>query len=289
LTPEVLEKSVHFFKSKPTVIREESGFGGASTETQFVGNNPDPNAKISYYLKKRHIFGKMSLEVFDEQGNKVADLSPKKSRGINIVSWDYHLKPPKIAKGKTFAFSGFSAPRVPAGTYKVVLTKGKESYQSTLTLINDPKSQLSKRERKKLHQTTMKLYDMTQQLAYLVYQIDELSKRLETQSLDEMKNFDAELKALKESLVITTGDNYVGSAEPQLREKLADLYAKVAQGFTPPSKAELRNMTLLESEFEQAQGTFSKLQDKYLPKLVEIEQANGVSYRLKSFDEFIED
>jgi hypothetical protein len=289
LTPKVLEKSVHFFKSKPTIIREESGFGGASTETQFVGDNPDKNAKIVYYLKTRHIFGKMTLEVFNDEGQKVADLSPKKAKGINIVSWDYHLKPPKIAKGKTFAFSGFSAPRVPAGIYKVVLTKGKESYQTTIELKNDPRSQLSKRERRQLHQTTMKLYDMTQQLAYLVYQIDELANRLEKQELESLKTFNSELQTLKESLVITTGDNYVSSGEPQLREKLADLYAKVAQGFTPPTSAELRNLALLESEFEQAKVSFSKLQEKYLPKLTEIEKTNGVSYKIRSFEEFIED
>ena len=50
-------------------------------------------------------------------------------------------------------------------------------------------------------------------------------------------------------MVITTGDNYVGAAEPQLREKLGALYSKIAQGFAPPTNAEKDNMKLLVDRF----------------------------------------
>ena len=92
ITQEVLAKDVHFFKSQPAVINEESGFGGGSTEMEFVGANKTRNARIMYYLKKRHIFGKMSMEIQDQQGNTLVELGAGKAKGINIVTWNFVTK-----------------------------------------------------------------------------------------------------------------------------------------------------------------------------------------------------
>ena len=39
---------------------------------------------------------------------------------------------------------------------------------------------------------------------------------------------------LKAKMVATTGDNYVGAAEKQLREKFGELYSNIASNFTAP-------------------------------------------------------
>ena len=70
-------------------------------ETQFFGPNSNLNAQIKYLLPKRHTFGKMTMEIFDENGKSVINLSPGKSKGMNFVSWNYRMKQPKVAKGKT--------------------------------------------------------------------------------------------------------------------------------------------------------------------------------------------
>lgn len=291
LSSDVMAKKLHFFADTPdTVINEESGFGTGSfgRETEFVGRNADTNAKIAYYMKKKHIFGKMKIEIFDKDNKLVAELPASKKKGINIVTWDYHLKPPKIATAKTFTFGGFAAPRVPAGDYKVVITKGKETYETQLTLKNDPDSALSKRQRKQLHNTTMKLYDMTQDLAYLVYQIDAyLAQAEQSESAQAKAIYDA-LFGLKETLVITTGDNYVGAADPQLREKLANLYSKIARGFAPPSKSEQKNLSLLEKQLNEANETFAKLQAKEVVELEAVLKAEGKApVNVKSFEDFL--
>ena len=54
--------------------------------------------------------------------------------------------------------------RVEAGTYKVVLKKGRDTYEHLIEVIYDSTSLLSEAERKQKHQTTMKMYDMTQEL-----------------------------------------------------------------------------------------------------------------------------
>ncbi|MEQ8927586.1 MAG: hypothetical protein RLO81_17350, partial [Fulvivirga sp.] len=161
----VLKEDVHFFESQPSVIVEESSFGGTATEREFVGPNPNRDVKIIYYLKKRHTFGKMSMDVYDMEGNHMIDLSPGKSKGINVVTWNNRIKQPKLAKGKGLSFGGFTAPRVQAGKYKVVMTKGKDTYETEIELINDPNSPLTTEDRMALHRTTMELYEMSEQLA----------------------------------------------------------------------------------------------------------------------------
>jgi hypothetical protein len=58
---------------------------------EYVGDNPDRSAKIIYYLKSRHTFGKMTVEILDKDGKVIADLPAGKSKGINIVNWNYRL------------------------------------------------------------------------------------------------------------------------------------------------------------------------------------------------------
>lgn len=294
INQEVLAKDVHFFESKPSIIEESSPFGGTATEMEFVGSNGSNDVKITYYLKKKHIFGKMSMEVQDQNGRKLTEISPGKSKGINVVTWNGLIRPPKLAKGKSFAFGGFTSPRMPAGDYNVVMTKGKDTYTTSVTLVNDPKSTITEAERKANQETVIKLYDMSEQLAYMVYQIDEIIAKAE--EVKEKGGSKAandvikDLNELKETLVVTTGDNYVASAEPQLRGKLATLYAKIAGSFEAPSESELDNLRLLEERFEKAKNDFSYIQTKRVPKMEKFMEGKEITkIEMKSFEEFIEE
>ncbi len=273
INQELLHKKVHFFTSKPTVINEESNFSGSfGGETQFVGQNPSKSVQIKYYLKKRHTFGKMTMEIQDMKGNTIKEISPGKSKGINIVRWNYRIKQPKVAKGKTFSFGGFTTPKVTAGTYKAVLKKGKDTFEQEFEVIYDPKSKLSAKDRELQHTTTMKMYAMTEELAYMVYELDAILEKT------QKKKTKQKLTALKESLVITTGDNYVGSAEPQLREKMADLFSKIAGSYDKPSATELEALEIITERFNKAKVDFAKIKKKvkFLKEL-----------KLKTFDEFV--
>jgi hypothetical protein len=260
INEEVLGKTLHFFRNNPTVINEKSSFGGNfGTETQFVGGNKTNDVQIKYYLNKRHTFGKMNMEIQDMEGNTIVELGPGKSKGINIVNWGYTRKQPKVAKGKTFSFGGFTSPQVEAGNYKAVITKGKETFEHPFELVYDPQSPLTPEDREIKNRITMQLYDMTQELAYLVYEVDELIT-----TTNEQKNtkINAKLNDLKKTLVITTGDNYVGSAEPQLREKMADLYSKLASSYDKPSAADLENLGIVNERFMKAKEDLTKIKKK---------------------------
>ncbi|MEM8896096.1 MAG: hypothetical protein AAGC88_16075, partial [Bacteroidota bacterium] len=294
LTQEVVSKDVHFFESKPTAMLEQSNFFGFTNGLNYVGPNPTTDAKITYYLKKRHTFGKMKIDIYDMDGNRLIDLSPGKSKGINTVTWNYQVKQPKVAKGKTFTFGGFTSPRVPAGKYKVVMTKGRDTYEHEIELVYDPASSLTVAEREEKNRITVKLYDMTEELAYLVYQIDSEIEYAESIAAKDAAGkkvaqpYIDELNALKETLVITTGDNYVGSAEPQLREKLADLFSKIAASFDKPSPAEMDNLQLIEERFVDGKNSFGTVKSKQGAKLQKYLNKNGIEpSKIQTMDEFI--
>ena len=119
------------------------------------------------------------------------------------------------------------------------------------------------------------MYDMTQELAYMVYEMDEIIAKAKELKLKKVLT---KLNELKETLVITTGDNYVGSAEPQLREKMADLYSKLATNYDKPSNSELESLSIIVERFETAKTEYSKIKKK-------VKFLNNL--QLKPFDEFV--
>lgn len=276
ITKEIMSKKVHFFSSEPAIMSDQSGFSGSfGTETQFVGENPSRSAQIKYFLPKRHTFGKMSLEIQDLEGNTLTTLGAGKAKGINIIEWSFRTKQPKTAKGKTFSFGAFTAPKVKAGTYKAVLKKGKDTFEHEFEVVYDDRTGMSEADRNLKYDTTMKLYNMTEELAYMVYEVDAYLEATK----DSNKKVHEKLNTLKNGLVITTGDNYVGSAEPQLREKMADLYSKVAGGYDRPTTNELDNLVIVENRFNAAKADFEKLKKK--SKVKELP--------LKTYEEFLAD
>jgi len=273
IKPETLSSKLHFFSGDSYTMNDYGGFSdNFGRETQFVGENSSLDCEIKYLLPKRHTFGKMTFEIHDMDGNLLTKLGAGKSKGINIVNWNYTIKQPKIAKGKTFSFGGFTSPRVAAGKYKAVIKKGRDTYEKVFNVEYDKKTGLNTNERKMQYEIIMKMYNMVQDLAFLVYELDVIAKDENTS-----KKTVSKLNELKETLVITTGDNYVGTAKKQLREKMADLYSKIASSYDKPSDNELDNLSLIEGEFNRAKTKFNKLKKK-----VKIEELS-----LKSFDEFI--
>ena len=268
-----LSKKLYFFERDEFEIQEFGGFAdNFGRETQFIGANSSLSCQIQYLLPRRHTFGKMTMEIQDMEGNKVTTLNPGKTKGINTVEWNYNMRTPKIAKGKTLSFGGFTSPTVPAGKYKVVIKKGRDTFEKTIDVTYKNNAGLNEDDRKFQHKTVMKLFNMTEELAYMVYVIDELILNENTNESTR-----SELNELKKSLVITTGDNYVGAAKKQLREKMSDLYSKVASSYDKPSANELENLALIENEMKSANKRYSKILKKISSSLIPE----------KSFEDFI--
>lgn len=295
LGQEVLAQDVYFFKTKPFIMIEDSGFSGSfGTETQFVGQSKSSAARIVYYLKKRHTFGKMKMEVFDMEGNKITDLNPEKSKGINVVTWGFNKKAPKMAQGKTLSFGGFTSPRIPAGSYKVILTKGKKTYEHFIEVNYDKNSITTLVERKEQEALTETLFNMVEDLAYMVYEINiTMDKAKEVIKNDSKGKKKAQqtynvLNNLLKELVVTTGDGYVASAAPELREKMGDLYSNIASTYDRVSGANRDNFELISEEFDTAKSKYKEIKNKEVKKFNSYLVKSGKELtKLKSKKDFL--
>ena len=76
INQESLSEKLYFFEKDNYTMSDQSGFADDfGRETQFFGANSSLNARIKYLLPKRHTFGKMTMEVFDETGKSIVKLS----------------------------------------------------------------------------------------------------------------------------------------------------------------------------------------------------------------------
>ncbi|MFQ5421291.1 MAG: glycosyl hydrolase, partial [Anaerolineae bacterium] len=101
LNREILTTNVALFKSRPTLLSIRTGRQEFNGNDQFVGQNPSEVATITYYLKKRHIFGDMRIEIYDEAGKLIKTLAGGKRKGINRVEWPMRMKPPRVPPARS--------------------------------------------------------------------------------------------------------------------------------------------------------------------------------------------
>ena len=92
---------------------------------------------------------------------------------------------------------------------------------------------------------------------------------------DARKLYDA-LENLRKDLVITTGDNYVASANPELREKMADLYSNVASNFNKVSGASKANFELISDDFSKERKRYAEIMAKEGKKFNSFLEKNNI-------------
>jgi photosystem II stability/assembly factor-like uncharacterized protein len=84
-TPDVLKEKAHLFKPLP-VQRWHADPSRGRTNRRFVGDNPPNGATIFYHLADKA--EKVSVKVFDVEGNAVRTISASGSPGLQRVEWD---------------------------------------------------------------------------------------------------------------------------------------------------------------------------------------------------------
>jgi hypothetical protein len=87
--------------------------------------------------------------------------------------------------------------------------------------------------------------------------------------------------------VVTTGDNYVGTAEDQLREKITNLYASIMQFAGRPSNSQLESLNVLETEMTSAQQKFEEIKAKKITAInTQLQKAKLAEVKVKTWEEF---
>ena len=238
-------------------------FGG---NDEFNGSNPPEAANIFFYQKKRHIFGDLKIEIYDQEGELITSIPGPKVRGLNRADWPMRLPAPKLPPATNLVFA-FQGPRVPEGTYTYKVIKGKDTYEGTVNLVPDPRSPHSAEDRRLQQETALELYYMLGDLTYVVDSLIDIRDQSKARAEElggkgglagKLEGFADEVEDLRGSLVSTAESGWL-SGDEKLREKMGNLFGGVVNYDGRPTQSQLDRTAVLRSQLEAAQKSFADL------------------------------
>jgi photosystem II stability/assembly factor-like uncharacterized protein len=286
LTQQVLDSDAAFLASRPSVMVMPVTDVAFNGDAEFVGRTPGETAVICYYLKNRHMFGDLRLEVYDAAGQLVATLPGGKRRGINRVEWPMRSKPPRMAPGVGLIpnLAALSGPRVLEGTYTVRLVRGSETLESRVDLVPDPRSPHSPADRAAAREAAITLYGLVERLASLVVSLDSVRNQARARAAtlkpgdDLGKRLEAFAGALDDqrSLLVSMKQGEGISADEKLREELGALYGNVNGYEGRPTASQLNRMAVLGQQLDEASARFDRVVGADLRRLNEALTARGM-------------
>ncbi len=274
LTPEMLEQNLVFLESRPYLISSMGGTQSYGGDDEFRGRNPSDALYITYFMKKRHVFGDMYIEIYNDKGEKIKELPAGKRKGINRVTWTPRRKPPQMPPSNQLTFGSIAGPNYLPGEYTVKVLKGGDSYESTVTLDYDPDSRHSVEERNLQLRTVNRCYDVIADLGFVTRRVTDAMEAARKAAendktkafLDKKLNaFAGELEEFKESFMFTEAQDV--NADERLREKLASLYGAILQYQGAPTQSQMEQLEFLSKEVERTAEKADKLFDKNLASL----------------------
>jgi hypothetical protein len=239
--------------------------------SEFRGRTLEEAAFVTYYLKKRHMFGDLKIEVYDAEGKLLSSEPGGKRRGINRYAWPMRMKPPKVPPGTNLVPNPYSffGPRVPEGEYTVKLVKDKETYTTKLTLAPDPRSTHSAEDRALQQKTVRELYGMLESLTFVTDAVVDAreqvrargAKLAKTDALGKkLASLGERLDKIHQGLTATREGQFTG--EEQLREKLGVLYGAVNGFDGRPTESQLTYQQTLAQRLDTARRDFETLMTK---------------------------
>lgn len=302
LTPEVLAKDAAFLDGKPSQQRLNAEGGWPEGSAAFAGADPPQGAWITYYQKKRHIFGKMTLEVYDAQGKLVDTLPSNNRRGISRVVWPMKVKAPRVPPAAVAAFEASEGPRVVPGTYTVKMTRGKETFTTQLVIVLDPRAKFTVADRQQQFDAVMKVHALLGDMSYDVDRINGVRQELLERS-QEVKGDAALTKHLQDLAqqvdiirrkIVATKEGGAITGEERIREKTTQLYGALSQYEGRPADYQLARIDSLRKELTDVETEFDALLAKELPtvnkslkqkKLKEVQALNRKEWDAANSDE----
>jgi photosystem II stability/assembly factor-like uncharacterized protein len=273
LTPEVMAQDAGFLPGKPPEQRLNANGGWAEGSAMFTGPNPPDAAVITYYQKKRHIFGKMKIEILDAQGKLVDTLPPDNRRGISRVDWPMKLKAPRVPPAATAAFDASEGPRVLPGTYTVKMTRGKDIYTTELKVGLDPRAKFSEADRRLQFEAAMRVYNLLGDMSFEVDRIHAAHDQL-LQSAAALKKDPAlakRLAALADQLeelrrkIVATKEGGAVTGEVRIRERTTELYGNILNYEGRPGDYQVARIDSLKKELGDVAAEFDSFAAKDLP------------------------
>ena len=275
LTPEVMSKEAAFLQGRPAQQRIDTFGGWAEGSAAYSGPNPQNGVTITYYQAKRHIFGRMKLEVFDSDGKLIDTLPSNNRRGISRVVWRMNLKAPHVPPAATAAFEASNGPRVIPGSYTVKMTRGNETYTERIDVRLDARAKYSMEDRKANFDASMRVYNLLGDMSYDVDRINgtrlALQDRRSTLAKDavlaqQLDGLADKVEQIRKKIVATKEGGAV-TGEERIREKTTELYSELTGYEGRPAAYQVARIDSLKKELGDVDGEFDALMAKELPSV----------------------
>ena len=244
-------------------------------------------------MKKRHIFGKMHIEIFNSDGELIKKLPGGKRKGINRVAWNISMKRPKVPASVQIMGAVFQGPEFPPGEYLVKVIKNKDTIQGTVMIKYDDNPHHSVADRDLRLKTVMQAYNMLQDLAYLDLQMREIrdqstqfAGKTEGGLHKKLLALSDKVEGMRKEIVATKEGRITG--EERLREKIGTLYGGVISYLGKPTESQLSGITELQKEMDQYLNSMNEITEKEIPALnKKLEKAGQSGFKLTDKDTFL--
>lgn len=269
LTPDVMAKEVAFLPGNGTQQKLNAFGGWGEGDATYSGQNPPGGAVITYYQKKRHIFGKMKIEVLDEQGKLVDTLPANSRRGLTRIQWSMTMKAPRVPPAASIA-GATVGPRVLPGNYTVKMTRGDEVITTKLVVGLDSRANYTAEDRKAQLDSVMKMYALFRDMSFDVDRINGVRNALNDRAakLPAGDALHAKLASLAgradeiRKKIVATKEGGAVTGEERIREKAANVYGALTFYEGRPGEYQVSRIDSLRRELDDVAKEFDAFTSK---------------------------
>ena len=264
LTTDLLGREVAFVTARPVQQRIAGNGGWVEGDAKFVGPNPADGAVVTYYLRERHLFGSLKLEILGSAGNVIDTIPVTKHRGLNRVTWPMRTKAPVVPPAAQLAPHATQGPRLPPGNYTLRLTKAGKVYEESLSIGMDRRASYTADDRKAQFDAAMRVHALFGEMTQLVLRINMTRQALDAQAValpkddalrTSLEDLGKKTEAIRKQIVATREGGAI-TGEERLREHADLLYGALTSWEGRPTAYQLERADVLQAELGKIKGEF---------------------------------
>lgn len=256
LSPEVLDADFAFLGQRDPVPYMIAGPSWPVLDDEWVASNPRQAIPVTFYMKKKHLFGTLKAEVFSLEGKRLSELPLLGRKGVNQVYWVPLQKPPRWPRSEAVPFQMRIAMagggiEHPPGDYLARVSKGNEMHEDTIRVFLDPESPYTPEEVALKRKYQLMGFALLEDLAFLDRRMTELRAGLEVLTASQTRAsmtkklhaIESELQSLTDRMMITNYGDLRG--DERLREEVGFLYGAISIYGGAPTRVQMERMAYL--------------------------------------------
>jgi len=177
LTNEVLNAPAHLFKIREAVLFLPYDQMSTVGNRTFIAPNPPSGAVVRYLLRAKSEGG-VTLVIENEKGETIRELKGPGEPGYNEIAWDLrYAPPPQSTIGEFGSYFRSQGPRVLPGTYQVRLKAAGQEWKEFVTVVGDPRLDISFADRKAQHDALLAVYALSPLLSAACKTADDVHRQ----------------------------------------------------------------------------------------------------------------